>query len=66
VVFALLLLSPQLAAPRRVPARRPGNFHLLAQMKVTKANGLNSISIWPDIEVEQSSPLGTAYPLWSQ
>jgi hypothetical protein len=29
-------------------------------MKVTKANGLNSISIWPDIEVEQSSPLGAA------
>ena len=27
---------------RRVPARRPGNFHLLAQMKVTKAKGLNT------------------------
>ena len=26
----------------RVPARRPGNFHLLAQMKVTKAKGLNT------------------------
>ena len=24
----------------RVPARRPGNFHLRAQMKVTKAKGL--------------------------
>jgi hypothetical protein len=30
------------ARPRRVPARRPGNFHLLAQMKVTKAKGLNT------------------------
>ena len=28
--------------PRRVPARRPRNFHLLAQMKVTKAKGLNT------------------------
>src|SRR4051812_20340970 len=28
----------------RVPARRPGNFHLLAQMKVTKAKGLNTDS----------------------
>ena len=27
---------------RRVPPRRPGNFHLLAQMKVTKAKGLNT------------------------
>ena len=27
---------------RRVPARRPGNFHLLAQMKVTKAKGRNT------------------------
>ena len=26
----------------RVPARRPGNFHLLAQMKVTKAKGRNT------------------------
>ena len=26
----------------RVPAWRPGNFHLLAQMKVTKAKGLNT------------------------
>jgi hypothetical protein len=26
----------------RVPARRPGNFHLLAQMKVTKAKGLKT------------------------
>src|SRR4051812_33058534 len=26
----------------RVPARRPGNFHLLAQMKVTKAKGPNT------------------------
>jgi hypothetical protein len=26
--------------PRRVPPRRAGNFHLLAQMKVTKAKGL--------------------------
>ncbi len=30
------------ARPRRVPARRPGDFHLLAQMKVTKAKGLNT------------------------
>ncbi|HEY2927906.1 hypothetical protein [Piscinibacter sp.] len=29
-------------------------------MKVTKANGLNSISIWPNVEVKKSSPLGTA------
>ena len=34
--------SVALARPRRVPARRPGNFHLLAQMKVTKAKGLNT------------------------
>ena len=27
---------------RRVPARRPGDFHLLAQMKVTKAKCLNT------------------------
>src|SRR5688500_16105318 len=26
----------------RVPPRRAGNFHLLAQMKVTKAKGLNT------------------------
>ena len=26
----------------RVPARRPGNFHLRPQMKVTKAKGLNA------------------------
>jgi hypothetical protein len=26
----------------RVPARRPGNFHLLGQMKVTKAKALNA------------------------
>src|SRR5688572_975194 len=26
----------------RVPPRRAGNFHLLAQMKVTKAKGLNA------------------------
>ena len=26
----------------RVPARRPGNFHLRVQMKVTKANDLNA------------------------
>ena len=25
-----------------IPARRPGDFHLLAQMKVTKAKGLNT------------------------
>ena len=30
------------SASSRVPARRPGNFHLLAQMKVTKAKGLNT------------------------
>ena len=28
--------------PRRVPPRRAGNFHLLAQMKVTKAKGPNT------------------------
>jgi hypothetical protein len=36
VFFALMLLSPVLAIPRRVPARLPGNFLLLAQKKVTK------------------------------
>jgi hypothetical protein len=30
------------SASSRVPARRPGNFHLLAQMKVTKAKCLNT------------------------
>ena len=30
------------AAARRVPARRPGNFHLSGQMKVTKAKALNT------------------------
>ena len=30
----------QCAAARRDPPRRAGNFHLLAQMKVTKAKGL--------------------------
>jgi len=30
-------------APRRVPARRPGNFLLLAQKKVTKEEGPNRI-----------------------
>ena len=27
---------------RAGPGRRPGNFHLLAQMKVTKAKGLKT------------------------
>ena len=31
------------ASPRRVSARHPSNFHLRAQMKVTKAKGLNTI-----------------------
>ena len=29
---------------RAGPGRRPGNFHLLAQMKVTKAKGLENTS----------------------
>ena len=33
------------ATARRVPARRPGHFHLLAQMKVTKAKG-PELKIW--------------------
>jgi hypothetical protein len=32
-------------APRRVSARLPSHFHLLAQMKVTKAKGPNTISV---------------------
>ena len=35
--------SDTCGVPRsRVPARRPGNFHLRPQMKVTKAKGLNA------------------------
>jgi len=40
----------------RVPPRRAGNFLLVAQKKVTKEEGLNTI--WPNIEVAKSSPLG--------
>ena len=36
------------SASSRVPARRPGDFHLLAQMKVTKAKGLNTHSCRED------------------
>ena len=32
-------------SPRRVSARHPSNFHLRAQMKVTKAKGLNTICV---------------------
>jgi hypothetical protein len=39
VGFQLAIGSP---SPSRVPARRPGNFFLLAQKKVTKKEGLNT------------------------
>ena len=42
---ALLRPAALFAAARRVPARQPGHFHLLAQMKVTKAKGLNTMSL---------------------
>ena len=38
----------------RVPARRPGNFHLRPQMKVTKAKGLNATPLM------RSARFGTA------
>jgi hypothetical protein len=38
----LLLPAAGLLEPCRVPPRQAGNFHLLAQMKVTKAKGLNA------------------------
>ena len=45
--FMFVVLTEAMAlpcrAPRRVRALQPGNFHLLAQMKVTKAKGLNTI-----------------------
>ena len=41
--LALLALLVCLSLRGRAgPGRRPGNFHLLAQMKVTKAKGLNT------------------------
>ena len=42
LLFALAR-SFALMSPRRVSARHPSNFHLRAQMKVTKAKGLNTI-----------------------
>ena len=38
----------------RVPARRPGNFHLRAQMKVTKANGLERQTFRRSASAERS------------
>ena len=38
----LRMAEPARLGRCRVPARRPGNFHLLAQMKVTKAKCLNT------------------------
>ena len=50
-------LSPgglvRLAAARRVPPRRAGNFLLLAQKKVTKEEGLNTIL--PNICIEDAA-----------
>jgi len=46
-------------ASSRVPARRPGNFHLLAQMKVTKAKGLKTTfvqSAWPVTDALFAAP----------
>jgi hypothetical protein len=39
--FAFALVSA-CAEPRRVSARLPSNFHLLRQIKVTKAKALNT------------------------
>ena len=36
------------------PARQAGNFHLLAQMKVTKAKGLNASDPSPTLRQEDS------------
>ena len=46
--------------PCRVPARRPGNFHLRPQMKVTKAKGPNATPIWPS-RFGQSAQRDTCY-----
>jgi len=59
-------------ASSRVPARRPGNFHLLAQMKVTKAKCLNThlakhllskSSRFTTTERTEMFPLGVGSPL---
>ena len=42
VVVVCFRLAVGLPPPSRVPARRPGNFFLLAQKKVTKKEGLNT------------------------
>ena len=41
-IFVLAWCRPLFSAPRRVPPRRAGNFHLSGQMKVTKAKALNT------------------------
>ncbi|TMH12428.1 MAG: hypothetical protein E6H65_06480 [Betaproteobacteria bacterium] len=41
------ILLASCVAPRRVPARRPGNFLLVAQKKVTKEKSLEHQRIWP-------------------
>ena len=42
----------------RVPARRPGNFHLRPQMKVTKAKGLNATPYGSFFALRRPGPAG--------
>jgi hypothetical protein len=42
----------------RVPARRPGNFHLVAQMKVTKAKSLNAKPLCSFCTLRNPGPAG--------
>ena len=43
---------------RRVPARRPGNFHLVAQMKVTKEKSLNAKPLSSFCTLRNPGPAG--------
>ena len=42
-------------SPRRVSARLPSNFHLLGQMKVTKANALNTSHLAVSLRLQSSA-----------
>jgi hypothetical protein len=50
------------ALPCRVPARRPGNFHLRPQMKVTKAKGLKAKPLSPFFAPCPPGPAGHLEP----
>ncbi len=57
--FSLSCVSCAGGAPTcRVPARRPGNFHLRPQMKVTKAKGLNGTPFSSFFALRTRGPAG--------